>query len=285
MQEMVTESCKILQFKYTCEKCDFKSNNKTNYTKHLQTKKHNGYTWLHDGYKKVSYNCKCGKSYKHRQGLCRHKKTCEYVENKDLVVLDKNVQNAELVNEIIQENASNDKNITIHITNNYNTVNSNNNNNNNNNINNKSFSVQNYLNNDCKDAYTVKEVIDKFKCDIMKLPKNTTSFYKTLVDIALKDIPVEKLPIRCSDVKRKSFYGKNEDWEKNYDVQENFVKKLVDSICKLRNHYSNCHPDWHDDDIVFNIMHSIIQNIARIYDKPTCKHISQYIAEKTKITK
>jgi hypothetical protein len=119
----------------------------------------------------------------------------------------------------------------------------------------------------------------------MKLPKNTTSFYQTLVDIALKDIPVEKLPIRCSDVKRKSFYGKNESWEKNYDVQENFVKKLVDSICKIRSHYSRCHPDWHDDDIVYNIMHSIIQNIGRIYDKPTCKHISQYIAEKTKIIK
>ena len=60
-------------FKYVCEKCDFNSNNKYDYTRHLQTKKHNDYI----DYKKT-YKCLCGKVFKYRQNYYRHKKVCEY---------------------------------------------------------------------------------------------------------------------------------------------------------------------------------------------------------------
>ena len=61
--------------------------------------------------------------------------------------------------------------------------------------------------------------------------------------------------------------------------------KLVDIVCELRNHFSKCNPDWHDDDMTSDIMHSIIRNIAMIYDDATSKRITSYIAEKTKIIK
>lgn len=129
----------------------------------------------------------------------------------------------------------------------------------------------------------ILQVLDNFTCDIMKLPKKPIQFYRAIVDQALKDIPNEKLPIRCSDVKRKTFHGKEEQWQKNYDVKENFIMKLVNSICSIRREYSKLHPEWYDDYIISDLMNSLIKNISKIYDETTCKHIFQYIAEQTKI--
>jgi hypothetical protein len=67
--------CEVSKFNYKCEKCDYKCNNKTSFDKHLSTRKHEkGNIKEHE----KLYSCKqCNKSYRHRQGLSIHKKTCE----------------------------------------------------------------------------------------------------------------------------------------------------------------------------------------------------------------
>ena len=66
--------------KYRCELCHFYTNDKTKYTKHLETKKHK--MVVIDEKKSTGANiCACGKEYKHRQGLSRHKKTCPFVKS------------------------------------------------------------------------------------------------------------------------------------------------------------------------------------------------------------
>ena len=71
------EKCsKKTQSKYVCEKCDFKSNNKNDYTRHLQTKKHNANKVLINANKLV---CNCGKIYKHSSSLSRHKNKCKTI--------------------------------------------------------------------------------------------------------------------------------------------------------------------------------------------------------------
>jgi len=78
--------------KYVCETCDFKCNKKSNYSSHLLTAKHNLiYTDLQQS---KSYVCKCGKSYKHRQGLSLHKKKCN---KPDILTNSHTAQDAQLI--------------------------------------------------------------------------------------------------------------------------------------------------------------------------------------------
>ena len=65
--------------KYNCETCDYKCCNKTNFSKHILTRRHlNRYTELHKNCEKLpsKYTCSCGRKYAYRQGLYAHKKTC-----------------------------------------------------------------------------------------------------------------------------------------------------------------------------------------------------------------
>ena len=68
--------------KYYCKKCDFICSNKKDFKRHKMTAKHlRGF----HGNKKphvVDYICeKCGKGYKHRSGLSRHRNKCEIIPN------------------------------------------------------------------------------------------------------------------------------------------------------------------------------------------------------------
>ena len=47
--------------KFCCEKCDYTSFRKSDYNKHLQSKKHNDNNDNMNDNKKLSYNCECGK--------------------------------------------------------------------------------------------------------------------------------------------------------------------------------------------------------------------------------
>ena len=80
---MTTKNSKKTQNKYNCEKCDFYSNNKNDYKRHLQTKKHNT-TNTTKIQQKNSNVCECGKSYPYRASLYNHKKHCKYVKNESI---------------------------------------------------------------------------------------------------------------------------------------------------------------------------------------------------------
>lgn len=273
-----------MQFKYVCEKCGYKGNNKTNYTQHLQTKKHNATICLHNATKIMQHKCCCGRVYKQRQSLYRHKKYCDVSNPSNDIIVQKNVQN-EMITDILKEVKYDNKAINITVNYNNNNIIENIQNKANTIQNNNTFSVKNYLNNECKDAYTVQQVLDNFQCDIMKLPSQPVQFYKDIVDKAFHNIPPEKLPIRCSDMKRKTFYGNAPVWNKDFDVVKGFMMKLVDTICDFRKMFSRNNPEWYDNDITSDIMNSIIINIAKIYDEKTVKHIINYISERTKIDK
>jgi hypothetical protein len=66
-----------VQGKYICEKCDYITCRKSQYERHLQTKKHKNN--IMDN-KKVHF-CECEKTYKYLSGLSKHKKHCSYKKN------------------------------------------------------------------------------------------------------------------------------------------------------------------------------------------------------------
>ena len=81
----IVKSSKSSQI-YICKCCDYTTSKKSNYTKHLKTKKHiskslsKSYPTKMDN-KKVAnrYFCACGKSYQFMSGLSKHKKRCSKI--------------------------------------------------------------------------------------------------------------------------------------------------------------------------------------------------------------
>ena len=65
---------------YKCEKCDYYTNKKNDYNKHLLTQKHIRITYDNINVEK-KYICVCGKEYINRHNLSRHKKICKLEKN------------------------------------------------------------------------------------------------------------------------------------------------------------------------------------------------------------
>lgn len=74
---MVQKPLEKTPFKFSCKKCIFNSNNKKDYNRHLQTKKHNDTKMV----QKKTHFCICGKSYIYLQGLYRHRNMCKQYIN------------------------------------------------------------------------------------------------------------------------------------------------------------------------------------------------------------
>jgi hypothetical protein len=72
---------KNLYYKFFCEPCSFRCNNKKDFNRHLNTTKHKkgilGVNGIKSEKDKI-YKCNiCNKKYKHKSGLYRHKKICK----------------------------------------------------------------------------------------------------------------------------------------------------------------------------------------------------------------
>ena len=59
--------------KFECKICNYSTNRKYNLNIHYKSKKHKN--------QNQRFFCNCGKSYKYKSGLCKHKKICE-MDNK-----------------------------------------------------------------------------------------------------------------------------------------------------------------------------------------------------------
>jgi len=67
--------------KFNCVKCHYKCSNKKDYTKHLNTSKHNQPENPIKSQEMMLFHCTCGKKYKERSGLWRHKKKCNQINS------------------------------------------------------------------------------------------------------------------------------------------------------------------------------------------------------------
>jgi len=79
---------------YACEICHYKTLRKNDFNNHLLTAKHKQITNINTAPK---YNCKCGKSYKNRQGLYKHHKCCSFKLSKQL-----DIDNTKLIIDVSQ---------------------------------------------------------------------------------------------------------------------------------------------------------------------------------------
>ena len=241
---------------FICEKCHFVCSKKSNYEKHLLTRKHK------NDDKKEQKNaeknvCICGKSFKYRQGLFVHRKTCiDYEKNvtNDALVLENEINKKidsttdkelkELVKELIKQNGELVKTINEIVPKIGNTNITNNNNNNN-------FNLNVFLNEQCKDALNISDFIDSLKITLEDLLfSKTNGISRGITDVmikGLKELDIHKRPIHCTDIKRDIMYIKNEDnWSKddNHDIMKNTIVKIADKERTALQQWAIDNPDW-----------------------------------------
>jgi len=264
---------------YYCKKCDFRCSNKKDFRRHKMTAKClNG---KHGNKKKptVEYFCDtCGKGYKHRSGLSRHKKKCftlvyESVEKKGEMVTNvtmlpkKNDNTKNRKTEISEKDAEinalkiqmlekelkhKDQIIDILKTKGNTT---NNNTNNFNNCNNKNLTVNLYLNEHCKDAMNLTDFVNQITVqleDILFQDRTTSAEgLSNIITKQLKNLEPTERPIHCSDQRRQHFYIKEgEEWtQKSGDKEmEKSVRQIQIKQLQALKEWEDNHPNFMDDE-------------------------------------
>jgi len=245
---MVTKKTPKNAENFHCELCDFKCSKLSDWNRHISTAKHKMVT---NGDKNGDilrqktpqlFTCECGKSYKHRQGLSRHKKICKKTPDN---VEDENVTSNPVIDDEKKELMEIIKKQQQQINELIPCVGNNNNNNTTNN-----FNVNFFLNNDCKDAMNITDFIESLQVQLKDLEYTTDNGHiKGITNIfhtALANMEENKRPMHCTDLKREVLYIKdNDEWlkDEDKDILKNAVTKVVDKNCENQAEWLDNHPD------------------------------------------
>jgi hypothetical protein len=254
---LVANSGKSSNANYNCDFCHYTCCKKYNWDKHVMTSKHKKATdsnilatkkWQKE--QKNHYICEiCNKEYNDRTGLWRHKKKCynNFTNNETSV----NITNlTSLICELVKSNTDIHKSVielckngtNISNINNTNIVNSNN----------KTFNLQVFLNETCKDAMNISDFVESIKLQVSDLENvGKVGYIEGISNIIIKNLQaldVEKRPVHCTDQKREVMYVKEDNiWEKE-DESNKKLRKAIGmiahkNICLLkafREKYPDC---------------------------------------------
>jgi hypothetical protein len=253
-----------IPIKFCCEKCDYKCMSKGDFNKHLQSKKHNTTNTTNIQLKNSQmHKCSCGKEYEYRASLFNHKKKCvphtetpqeELTHSLDDMQVPTNLifelikQNQEFKQLLIDQNKivteqnkqlyeKHEENIDLQkqlldVVKDGKTIN---NTINNSHSNNKTFNLQFFLNETCKDAMNMKDFIKSLELSMFELERMgeigfAEGVSKLFVD-RLNSLDITKRPIHCSDVKREIIHIKDDNkWERdnaNLDRLRKIIKQIT----------------------------------------------------------
>ena len=234
--------------KYECELCAFSTQNKKDYSRHLTTKKHVCNTWKPMETKKpqkphssTNFGCPCGKSYTNNSGLWKHQSKCMLnPKYKEPPIIQQNNNNEEhdktgLITYLMKENKEfkemliEQNKFIMSMSQTHGSIS-----NSNVNSHNKTFNLQFFLNETCKDAMNIMEFVDSVKLQLSDLETiGTTGFVNGISNIIiknLKDLDVTKRPMHCTDSKREVLYVKDKNkWEKENEEKKQ-MRKVINKI-------------------------------------------------------
>ena len=240
---------------YCCKICNYISSRKYNLDVHFKSSKHINNvltTNNNDSLDKISkYECNnCNKKFNDRAGLWRHKKKCnnncnnncneEHYNNNSNEPTDK-----ELIMMLMKKNDELQKMMIEVIKNGTHNINTNTN------SLNKTFNLQFFLNETCKNAMNIMEFIESIQLQLSDLEKVGEQGYvegiSNIIINNLKGLDVTQRPIHCTDKKREILYVKDEDlWQKedqqNHKIRS-AVKKISDKNMKLIPNFKKMYPD------------------------------------------
>jgi len=250
MKQNETESCEIVAPKFHCAKCDYFTSRKSSYDKHLTTDKHkmkqnetNSCTKVAKANSKI---CECGFVCNSRTTLWRHKKKfhsnneeassdSECESNDDDIIPE--ITDKEIIKTLLEIVKNGTHNIN---TNSHNNI-----------CNNKTFNLNVFLNETCKDAMNIDEFVSSIKVDLDDL-ENTgrTGYVEGITNIIVKNlnnIEQHLRPLHCSDLKREVIYIKDKnEWTKETDEKPiliNAIKVIANENIKQIKNWSDKYPD------------------------------------------
>jgi hypothetical protein len=231
---------------YNCDNCLFKCSKKSNYDKHISTLKHKNLTNPNSTYNKNAIKqhiCNCGKIYKHCSTLSAHKKTCIILpsliastqiiaedntiikilidENKELINENKELMNdnkdfKKLILEMMKSNTDLQNKMLEVCKNSNNTINTNN-------SHNKTFNLQFFLNEQCKDAMNIMDFVNSVTLQLSDLESvGQLGYVEGITKIMIRkltEMDIYKRPVHCSDAKREIIHVKDNDvWAKEEET-------------------------------------------------------------------
>ena len=258
---MPNEKMPKQQPNFECKECHFKCSKMSNYTKHLLTLKHKILTNPNEKNAENKLTCDCGKIYKHMSSLCAHKKICKLYIKEDIYLSDNNIMNSLIdkntklskealdLKEIILEQNKEFKEIILEVCKQLQPIQ--NINNHINNIHNKTFNLNVFLNEHCKDAMNITDFVDSLKLQLSDLESvGRLGFVEGISNIIVKNLKaldIHKRPVHCSDSKREVMYVKDENkWEKENDEKFHLrkaIKHIAHKNSKMLPEFKAKYPD------------------------------------------
>lgn len=257
---------------FYCEPCNYTTNRKASYEKHILTSKHHINVakdakvtpLMHSKSEPILHVCKyCEKCYASRSGLFKHEKKCdenpfknsssiptetatiiESSSDPEIVAPTKKEEgfSDDTVMKLIDQNTELMKIIvetktaptTINNTTN-NTVNTTNN-----------FNLNMFLNEECKDAMNIMDFVASLKYKIEDLERIGRAGYvegiSNIMIEGLNNLEITQRPIHCTDVKRDSVYVKdNDEWQK--DNSKDRIRRAIKHVAN--NNFKKL-PEWQE---------------------------------------
>jgi len=282
---------------FCCELCDFQSSHKNDYNKHIVTKKHlynQSQPILGEKTQEELHQCFCGKKYKDKSGLWRHKKKCFADNNADTdtvtdinkpinitteMVLSLIKDNKELKDMLVQQNNTINN---LVVTNNLNITNTNT----------KHFNLNFFLNETCKNAMNISDFVSSIKVNLEDLENTGKKGYaegiSSIIIKNLNNIENHLRPLHCSDVKREIIYIKdNDEWIKESEEKPiliNAIKTIANENIKQISVWKQLHPGCTLSDSNKNTMYlNIVSNsMIGISDEECVNNIHKIISNVSK---
>jgi hypothetical protein len=272
--------------KFVCDACHISCSRKREWERHVLTAKHknrtSGSNLEHKITAKKEYKCHCGKIYNSHSGLWKHSKTCE-AKNKVIssssssaeiplnVLINDNQLFKEFIIEVVKNNSELQKQnqelqmkMMEMFSINNSTVNSH--------SHNKTFNMQFFLNEQCKDAMNIMEFVDTFKLDFADLEKVGEVGYvecmSNLIIQKLNGMDIYKRPIHCSDARREIMYVKDKNvWEKENGTHDRLrlaIRYIGKKNTDLLIAWCEAHPGSCDSDNILNdiYMEMVMQSMG-----------------------
>jgi hypothetical protein len=300
-----------LSNKFCCEICHYNTDRKSNFDNHLLSLRHHKATFgnqikqIKQINKPTTFECEiCSKIYYTNSGLWKHKQHCKD-DNIIIKPNDNNISTAEILNIIktlIKDNQDFTKELVNSVVSNQTDtikeftkggINTNTTNNVNNNSNNKTFNLQVFLNETCKNAMNLTDFIDSIKLQLSDLIKIGEIGYvegiSNIITSNLQSLDITERPIHCTDKKRETVYVKDEDkWEKD-DDNNNKIRKLIKKVAykneNLLPQYKQKHPGCNYSESKYADQYSKIVIEAMSGDKEKDDKIIKNISKAITINK
>jgi len=248
------------------------------------------------------YECICKNIYKYESGYYKHRKKCSVILANDKMVLT-DPSEKELIISLLKDNKAlqelvieQSKNMMEIYKNGTNSNNTNTNSHNNNN--NKTFNLQFFLNEECKNALNISEFVSSIKMDLDDLEKTGLLGYaegiSNIINKNLHELDQTMRPIHCSDIKREVFYVKNDDqWIKENDTKPMLTKAIkqvahenIRQISEWQKKYPDCRdPDSKKNDTYLHIVSNAMSGLSNEEQLHNYEKIISNVAKEVTIEK